>query len=35
MGVDVYSTARKHDFPIQVLADYSQTVNRYAFLLIE
>ncbi len=35
MGIDVYSTVRKHDFPIQVLVDYSQTVNRYAFLLIE
>jgi predicted metal-binding protein len=35
MGIDVYSTARKHGFPIQVLADYSGTVNRYAFLLVE
>ena len=35
MGIDVYSTVQKHDYPIQVLADYSQTMNRYAFLLIE
>ena len=35
MAIDVYSTVRKYDFPIEVLADYSQTMNRYAFLLIE
>jgi predicted metal-binding protein len=35
MAIDVYSTARKHDYPIQVLADYSKVMNRYAFLLIE
>ena len=35
MGVDVFSTVRRHDYPIQVLSDYSQTMNRYAFLLIE
>ncbi len=35
LGIDVYSTARKIGFPIQVLSDYSQKMNRYAFLLVE
>jgi predicted metal-binding protein len=35
MAVDVYTTVRQYGFPIQVLADYSQAMNRYAFLLIE
>jgi len=35
MAIDVYSTARKYNFPINVLTDYAQTMNRYAFLLIE
>ncbi len=35
MCIDVYSTVRKHDYPINVLSDYSQKMNRYAFLLIE
>lgn len=35
IAIDVYSTVRKYGYPIQVLADYSQTMNRYAFLLIE
>jgi predicted metal-binding protein len=35
MAVDVFSTVRLCGFPIQVLADYAQTMNRYAFLLIE
>lgn len=35
LGIDVYSTVRKAGYPIQVLSDYSQTMNRYAFLLIE
>jgi predicted metal-binding protein len=35
MAIDVYSTVRKYGFPIQVLTDYSQTTNRYAFLLVE
>jgi predicted metal-binding protein len=33
--VDVYSTVRKIGYPIQVLSDYSQMMNRYAFLLVE
>ena len=35
MAVDVFSTVRKVGYPIQVLSDYTQTMNRYAFLLIE
>jgi predicted metal-binding protein len=35
MAVDVFSTVRKLSYPIEVLRDYSQTMNRYAFLLIE
>jgi predicted metal-binding protein len=35
LAVDVYSTVRQCGYPIQVLSDYSQTMNRYAFLLIE
>ena len=35
MAIDVYSTARKYGFPIEVLTDFSQTMNRYAFLLVE
>lgn len=35
MAVDVYATVRQYGFPIQVLTDYTKTMNRYAFLLIE
>lgn len=35
MGVDVYGTVRQLDYPIQVLSDYDQEMNRYAFLLVE
>ena len=35
MAIDVYSTVRKCGYHIQVLYDYNQTMNRYAFLLIE
>jgi predicted metal-binding protein len=35
MAVDVFSTVRQYDYAIEVLSDYSQTMNRYAFLLIE
>jgi predicted metal-binding protein len=35
MAVDVFATARACGFPIQVLSDYTQAMNRYAFLLIE
>ena len=35
MGMDVFSTVLKAGYPIEVLSDYGQTMNRYAFLLIE
>jgi hypothetical protein len=35
MAVDVFATARQCGFPIQVLEDYSQPMNRYGLLLIE
>jgi hypothetical protein len=35
MAMDVFATVRKIGYPIQVLSDYSQEMNRYAFLLIE
>jgi predicted metal-binding protein len=35
MAVDVFSTARRVGYPIEVLSDYRQTMNRYAFLLID
>ena len=35
MAIDVYETVRKVGFHIEVLTEYSQAMNRYAFLLIE
>jgi len=35
MAMDVFSTVRKIGYPIGVLSDYTQAMNRYAFLLIE
>ncbi len=35
LGVDVYSTVRQIGYPIYVLPDYSQKMNRYSFLLID
>jgi len=35
MGVDVFATVTKFGYPIEVLSDYDQEMNRYAFLLIE
>lgn len=35
LGVDVYAAVRSVGYPIQVLAEYNQTMNRYAFLLVE
>jgi predicted metal-binding protein len=34
MAVDVYTTVRQMGFPIRVCSDYSQEMNRYAFLMI-
>ena len=35
MGVDVYATVRSVGYPIQVVKDYKDVMNRYAFMLIE
>jgi hypothetical protein len=35
MAADVFSTVKQVGYPIEVLQDYSQTMNRYAFLLVE
>lgn len=35
MGIDVFSTVRKYKYPIEVLSDYSQQMNRYAFLFVD
>jgi predicted metal-binding protein len=35
MGIDVFATARGAGYPIQVLRDYDEAMNRYAFLLVE
>ncbi len=35
MGVDVFATVRSVGYPIEVLRDYDQAMNRYAFLLID
>ena len=35
MAVDVFGTVRHYGYPIQVLSDYDQPMNRYAFLLVE
>ena len=35
MTVDVFSTVKQLGYPIEVLRDYSETMNRYAFLLVE
>jgi len=35
MGVDVFATVQGIGYPIQVLSDYTQEMNRYAVLLIE
>ena len=34
LAVDVFSTARAVGYPIKVLQDYNETMNRYAFLLV-
>jgi predicted metal-binding protein len=35
LAMDVFSTVKKYGYPVEVLSEYSQTMNRYAFLLIE
>ena len=35
MAMDVFGTVRKIGYPIEVLSDYTEEMNRYAFLFIE
>ena len=35
LGIDVFSTVRACGYPIEVLTEYTQTMNRYAILLIK
>lgn len=35
MAIDVFTTVRKIGYPIEVLKDYTEIMNRYAFLLVE
>jgi len=35
LGVDVFATVRKLGYPIEVLTDYAQEMNRYSFLVME
>jgi len=35
LAVDVFATAGRCGYPIEVLSAYSQPMNRYAFLLVE
>ncbi|MBU4440252.1 MAG: DUF2284 domain-containing protein [Firmicutes bacterium] len=35
MAIDVYGTVRELDYPIAVLADKNETMNRYGILLID
>lgn len=35
MAVDVFATVRRAGFQIEVLNDYAQQMNRYAFLMVE
>jgi predicted metal-binding protein len=35
MAVDVFSTVKQIGYPIEVLSEYSQRMNRYAFLMID
>ena len=35
LAVDVFATARQCGFPIQVLTEYAQEMNRYGMLLVE
>ena len=35
MAVDVFTTASQVGFPIRVLTDYTDEMNRYALLMID
>lgn len=35
MGVDVYTTARKHGYPIEVLKDHGEAMDRFSILMVD
>jgi predicted metal-binding protein len=35
LAIDVFKTVSKYDFPINVLKDYNEIMNRYSILLVE
>lgn len=35
MGVDLFATARNNGYPIEVLKDYDESMNRYAILMVQ
>ena len=35
LAVDVFATVRSAGYPIEVVKDYREKINRYAFLLVE
>lgn len=35
LAIDVFATVRAYNYPIEVLTDYRQVMNRYSFLPIE
>ena len=35
LAVDVFATARSAGYPIEVLKEYHETMNRFAILLVE
>ncbi len=35
MGVDIFKTVRKYDYPIRILESYDERMNRYAILMVE
>jgi predicted metal-binding protein len=35
MAIDVFTTARRHGYPIEVLTEHLQPMNRYSILLVE
>ncbi len=35
LAIDLFATVRQYGYPIEVLSNYAQAMNRYALLLIE
>jgi len=35
LAIDIFKTVNKYDFPINVLKDYNELMNRYSILLVE